>query len=182
MTTRSGSIEVGAVVKPHELRTIDDETVQVPDPERLVHLQFRRFAGCPFCNLHLRSIEQRHDEIAGAGIREVVVFHSSAEALRSYAPDHSFAIIPDPEKRLYAEFGVHSSLRSQLDPRAWGPAVRGLLAKRSLKQSMRGGINGLPGDFLIAPDGEVIARKYGEHAFDQWSVDELLAAAPQRVA
>jgi hypothetical protein len=36
---------------------------------------------------------------------------------------------------------------------------------------------GLPGDFLIAPDGRVIASKYGAHADDQWSVDEILALA-----
>ena len=40
-----------------------------------------------------------------------------------------------------------------------------------------GGRLGLPGDFLIGSDGRVIACKYGEHADDQWSVDELLALA-----
>jgi hypothetical protein len=35
----------------------------------------------------------------------------------------------------------------------------------------------LPADFLIAPDGTVIAKKYGTHAYDQWSVDELLKHA-----
>ena len=41
----------------------------------------------------------------------------------------------------------------------------------------RGGRLGLPGDFLIAPDGRVLACKYGEHADDQWSVDEVLRLA-----
>jgi hypothetical protein len=35
----------------------------------------------------------------------------------------------------------------------------------------------LPGDFLIDTDGRIVAQKYGVHAYDQWSVDELLAAA-----
>jgi hypothetical protein len=34
---------------------VTGEKIQVPDPQRLVHLQFRRFAGCPICNLHLAS-------------------------------------------------------------------------------------------------------------------------------
>jgi hypothetical protein len=38
-----------------------------------------------------------------------------------------------------------------------------------------GGRYGLPADFLVAPDGLIVACKYGEHAYDQWSVDELLA-------
>jgi hypothetical protein len=28
------------------------------------------FAGCPGCNLHLRSIAKRHDEILGADLRD----------------------------------------------------------------------------------------------------------------
>ncbi len=33
---------------------------------------------------------------------------------------------------------------------------------------------GLPADFLIDPDGRVLAAHYGTHANDQWSVDDLL--------
>jgi hypothetical protein len=40
-----------------------------------------------------------------------------------------------------------------------------------------GGRLGLPADFLIAPDGRVLAEKYGAHVDDQWSVDELLTLA-----
>jgi hypothetical protein len=36
---------------------------------------------------------------------------------------------------------------------------------------------GLPADFLIEPDGRVRAARYGRHANDQWSVDELLSLA-----
>jgi hypothetical protein len=35
----------------------------------------------------------------------------------------------------------------------------------------------LPADFLIGSDGLVIACKYGDHANDHWSVDEVLAHA-----
>ena len=80
-------IDPGARFPEHELVTVTGVPVQIPDGERVVHLQLRRFAGCPICNLHLRSVVQRHDEIAAAGIREVVVFHSSAEELREYQPE-----------------------------------------------------------------------------------------------
>jgi hypothetical protein len=36
---------------------------------------------------------------------------------------------------------------------------------------------GLPADLLITADGSVAAVKYGGHAYDQWSVDELLDLA-----
>jgi len=36
---------------------------------------------------------------------------------------------------------------------------------------------GLPAACLIACGGRVVACKYGDHAYDQWSVDELLDIA-----
>ena len=53
-------IQVGDVLGMRELVTIRSERVQIPHPTDLIHLQFRRFAGCPICNLHLRSIARRH--------------------------------------------------------------------------------------------------------------------------
>jgi peroxiredoxin len=174
------------VVTSRPLTTIRNEAVSIPDATHLVHLQFRRFAGCPVCNLHLHSFVRRHDEVQAANVREVVVFHSSVSELRAYAADLPFAVIADPTKALYAEFGVGESPRAVLDPRAWGAIVRGVfrslvevLYRRAPLPSIlpQGGGLGLPADFLIARDGRIVASKYGQHADDQWSVDELLAHA-----
>jgi hypothetical protein len=40
-----------------------------------------------------------------------------------------------------------------------------------------GGRLALPADFLIATDGKIIDSHYGQHAYDQWSVEEVLARA-----
>jgi AhpC/TSA antioxidant enzyme len=82
------------------------------------------------CNLHLRSMSRRHDEITAAGVREVVVFHSTA-ALRPHTYDLPFAVVADPDKGLYAEFAAESSARSLLDPRAWPAIVRAIAASTS---------------------------------------------------
>ena len=60
-----GRVQVGDVLRPRSLTTIRSERVSIPDDEGLVHLQFRRYAGCPVCNLHLRSFIRRHDEVTG---------------------------------------------------------------------------------------------------------------------
>lgn len=172
----SARLAPGALAPPLELVTLAGAHVRIPDPQRRVHLQLRRFAGCPICNLHVRSVARRIGEIEAAGIREVVVFHSDAETMRPYQGDLPFDVIADPERRLYDAYHVGSSLRSVLDPRAWGAMLRGLVARHP-KSATRGegGHIGLPGDFLIGPDGALLAVKYGAHADDQWSVDELLA-------
>ena len=84
------------------------------------------FAGLPaVCNLHLQSIVRRHDDIVAAGIREVVFFHSPADVLVKYTADLPFPTIADPDKRYHKQFGVESSPRAVLHPRAWGAAIRG---------------------------------------------------------
>ena len=184
--TTPTEVTVSDVIELHELETIHGDPVQIPDSKWLVHLQFRRFAGCPICNLHLQSIAQRHDEILAAGIREVVVFHSSAEPMLELQGELPFAAVADPEKTLYAAYGVESSPKSVLHPRALLTAVRTLTSRSAWEVAMRQrGLPadegeeylGLPADFLIGSDGRVIAAKYGTHADDQWSVDELLDLA-----
>lgn len=176
---------VGEVISPRDLRQISGPPVPIPSPDRLVHLQLRRFAGCPVCNLHLRSVIARRGEIEEAGILEVIVFHSSAQDLRTYEGDVPFPVVADPDKHLYRALGAESAPRA-LGPRAWGAIVRGVL--RSSGDVLRGraplpplrpagGSLGLPAEFLIGSDGTLAAVKYGEHADDQWSVDELLAHA-----
>ncbi|MGW8360234.1 peroxiredoxin-like family protein [Streptomyces wedmorensis] len=187
---RSGRWEPGRSVPARTLTPVLGPPLSLPDPARATHVQFRRFAGCPVCNLHLRSVVLRHEEIERAGIREVVLFHSPADELREHVDHLPFAVVADPAKALYAEFGVEAHRRALLDPRAWPAILRSLLRGtwellrgrgRLPATSQPGGRLGLPADFLIAPDGRVAAVKYGEHVYDQWSVDELLAlAAPLR--
>src|SRR6516225_909320 len=110
------------------LETITGQSLSLPAAAGTTHLQFRRFAGCPICSLHLRSFAGRHQELADAGITEVVFFHSSAEALRGYQALLPFAVIADPDKVAYREFGVETSLRAVADPRAWSSALRGYRA------------------------------------------------------
>jgi hypothetical protein len=64
-----------------ELSDVHDKPVRLPDPERLAIRRDRRRAR-----------------------REVVVFHSSAEAMHEFVPDLPFTAIADPGKDLYREF------------------------------------------------------------------------------
>ena len=175
---------VGDAFPTLDLTAASGQLVTIPDPAgNFVHLQMRRFAGCPICNLHLRSIVARHDEIRSHGIREVVVFHSTAAELAKHEAELPFPLIADPERELYRRLGVERRPSSLLSTRALRAAIAGetaALGNRSTKRGALGPIKptggrlGLPADFLIAPDGRVAALKYGQHAYDQWTVDELL--------
>jgi peroxiredoxin len=170
-------ISVGDKLTPRIVTNLDGHSVSIPDPNQRVHLQFRRHAGCPICNTHLRSVTLRLDEITAAGIREVVFFHSTAELLREYQEELPYDVIPDPDRHVYSDFGVEKSWRAIATPKVLASVVKGF-AQQSGKGTLGTATEshlGLPADFLIGTDGTVLAAKYGEHGADQWSVDELLA-------
>lgn len=178
-------IQAGQVIGKISLVSADSTPVPIPDERRLVHLQFRRFAGCPFCSVHLRSFARRHKEIMAANVREVVVFRSTPEALRRHHGDVPFAVVADPDGKLYAGFGVGSGLGALLNPRVLLLAVPNIMRMLPEFPGMPSSGNDalrFPADFLIATDGQVRACKYGAHADDQWSVDELLVCAHQTAA
>ncbi|TMF86751.1 MAG: AhpC/TSA family protein [Chloroflexi bacterium] len=165
----------GDTVPATTLVSVTGESIKFPDPNRVVHLQLRRFVDCPICNTHIAEMRGRAREIEAAGIKEVIVFHSSAKSIRSYQKDVPFVLVGDPKKALYKEFGVESSL-GFISRKSLGAAMRGI-AHGHFGLRLSGGPFGLPGDFLIAPSGRIKAVKYGTHAYDQWSVDELIALA-----
>src|SRR5438105_7991638 len=165
----------GDIVPATTLESVTGESIKLPDPNRLVHLQFRRFVDCPICNTHIAELRGRAREIEAAGIKEVIVFHSSAKSIRSYQKDVPFVMVGDPKKTLYKAFGVETSL-GFISLKALGAAVRGV-THGHFGLRLGGGPFGLPADFLISPSGRMSAVKYGTDAYDQWSVDELLTRA-----
>ena len=157
-------------------RAVSGKELCVPDSRLLTHLQFRRFVGCPICNTHIGEMMKRAEEIKSAGIREVIFFHSTQKEMQPLQQGVPFHLVADPEKVYYKEFGVEACLASILNRQAIAASIRGVL-RGSLPMKMTGGPLGLPADFLIEPNGQVRAAKYGRHAYDQWSVDELLGLA-----
>jgi len=149
ISRRDGKARVGDIFPTLELTAASGQRVTIHDPGGgHVHLQLRRFAGCPICNLHPRSIVNRHDEIRSGGIWEVVVFHSTAKELAKHKGEMPFPLIPNPGRALYRQLGVEREPSS-------------LLSGGALRAAMAG-----PADFLIARDGRIAAVKYGKHAYD----------------
>jgi hypothetical protein len=140
----------------------------------MLHLQFRRFAGCPICNLHLQSFIRRHRELVENKIQEVAVFHSPKSAMLEHQLNAPFPFVADPDKKLYKAFGVETSIMSVLNPKAWPAAVKGIFGQGPGFPSPGESALGLPADFLIDSAGTIITVHYGKHASDQLGFDELL--------
>ena len=166
----------GDVLTTMAMEAVTGEAIDLPDAKRLIHLQFRRFVDCPICNTHIAEFRRRAPEIEAAGIKEVIVFHSSPKSIRAYQKDLPFLMVGDPKKAFYKYFGVETSL-GFMSLKALGAGMRGMAHGHFALRIAGGGPLGLPADFLIAPSGRINAVKYGTDAYDQWSVDELIALA-----
>jgi peroxiredoxin len=162
------------------MEAVTGEAINLPDAKRLVHLQFRRFVDCPICNTHIAEFRRRARETEAAGIKEVIVFHTSPKSIRWHQKDVPFLMVGDPKKAFYRAFGVGTSFAFMSLKALWA-LMRGIAHGHLGLRFLGGGPLGLPADFLIAPSGRIIAVKYGTNAYDQWSVDELLTLT-KRVA
>jgi hypothetical protein len=166
----------GERLPPLRFCSVQGPPVELPGAD-LVHLQFRRFAGCPVCNLHLQTFARAQQRLSDGGVLTVAFFHSTLEQMKPYQGQLPFPCVPDPNRRWYDFFGVEQSLFAVAHPRVVGAALKGLLTAPS--NPFVGGTDqtGLPADILVDRSNVIMAAHYGSHANDQWSVDEVLAAA-----
>lgn len=167
-------LQPGQQLAPFELETLSHGVVKVPGAG-VVHLQFRRFAGCPICNLHVRAFAKQVAVLDAAKVSTVAFFHSSAEVMRPLQGDLPFPVVADLERRWYQRFAVERSMLGTMHPRAMWAAMKGLATTNASPLKGEGGSDGLPADFLISPNGRVLAAHYGSHADDSWSVEQVLA-------
>ncbi|HEY6527352.1 MAG TPA: peroxiredoxin-like family protein [Cellvibrionaceae bacterium] len=156
------------------LDSVNEGKITIPSGQGITHLQFRRFAGCPMCNLHLHQFKTRASELAAANIHEVVVFHSSAQRLQEFQNDTPFAMIADPGKQLYRQFAVQESIWAIAHPVALFTAIYAFISGHRGTSAADESISGLPAEFLINEKGEMIAVHYGRHGSDHWSVDDVI--------
>ena len=165
------------------LCTVDGDPVCVPDPHRVVHLQFRRCVIHPLLDPHLQWMLARHADVVAAGIHEVLIFRSTPHDIGAVGADLPIDTVADPDTRLYRKFGVPTSVRNASDPHGWASSLqnrsrraRGARLARS-GPPLAGASAAPPAEFLIDNTGVALAAKYGRYIRDHWSVDELLALA-----
>jgi peroxiredoxin len=143
---------------------------------RPVMLSFMRYASCPLCNLRVREMVLAHERLANEGLVMLVVFQSSAESMREYVGRHDspFALIPDPDMRLYRLYGVEQSWAGLLSSanllHAFRAFFRGFYPGR-----VDGPIDRMPADFLIGTDGRIERAFYARVAAEHVPLSEVMS-------
>src|SRR5438132_13714036 len=98
----------GDIVPATTVESVTGEPIKLPDADRLVHLQFRRFVDCPICNTPIAEVRRRAREIEAAGVKEVLVCHCSAKSIGSYHKDLPFQLFVYPKRAIHNEFRMES--------------------------------------------------------------------------
>ena len=142
---------------PHRVVVDLGQTPRRIPSGRLLHLQLRRFAGCPICNLHMADYAHRIDEITAAGVDELAVFMATRQGMLPYQGHLPFPTAPDPDFSVHAAFGGERSLGATLARTRWGRTLGGVVAGAAMGKPERLDAAAiLPADFLIGSDGIVI--------------------------
>jgi thioredoxin-dependent peroxiredoxin len=142
---------------------------------RTVLLKFYRFATCPVCNLHLHNFIKDYRHLEALGLTTVVLFHSPAAKVeasrREVAP---FDLVPDPDKRIFREYGVETGWTGMFSPAVMRDYMRALAAGFPAGMlTSDGGITGNPADFIVDADGRIAFAHYGRHYADSLGAAEI---------
>jgi peroxiredoxin len=138
---------------------------------------FLRHLGCPICRMELAELKRRHGELEAKRAEVIVFVESADDSVAEFARrgDVKFRLVADPEKRIYAQYGIERGRLAAF----FAP---GALVS-SLKATVRGHLHGrcegselqLPGDFIVDENGKIVFAHRGRHIGDNTSLDTLLA-------
>ncbi len=166
---------------PMTVQCVNGAMIDVPSPAKFTHLMFRRFAGCPICNIGLRNYLTVLGEVEAASVQPFVIFHSSADETLRFQSELPIPIIPDPDRKLYKLFGVGASFWSVGNPRTWLPAICEIMHSGLKLPTEKQNPFVLPADFLIDRASKIVACKYASHAADVWTAQDVLRLADRGV-
>ena len=150
-------LEIGATAPPFEVVDTTGTTRRLEDyrGQRLL-LSFYRYAACPYCNLRIHELTQRYEELAADGLQFLAFFQSDSDRVARIVGKQKvpFPLIGEPEREVYARYGVESStlgyVAGFLNPKALVALAKGFMPGK-----MEGDKRLLPADFLIGPDLQI---------------------------
>jgi hypothetical protein len=142
---------------------------------------FFRFAGCPFCNVHVHVLIERHAELVRAGTSVVGVFGSPMDAIRQTVArqEPPFPILADPDDTAHLAWGAtRDSVLGVIDPRNARVGLGPWTQSRTTSPGRTDGkVLRMPADFVVDDALKVRLAHYGRYAADHLSVDDVLAVS-----
>ncbi|MEY2169907.1 MULTISPECIES: peroxiredoxin-like family protein [unclassified Rhodanobacter] len=166
-----------------ELPDTQGQTITLGDGGRPTLLCFFRDAACPFCNLRVYELTERHPSLHARGLAITAVFVATTDDVRRFVAcrPRPFPVIADPDGAAHAAYGIERSFWRKL--KAIVTRMPALI--RGLRIVGLAGLNTsnlMPADFLIDARGRIVEAYYGKDAGDRIPferVERFLAGQPR---
>lgn len=158
------SLSAGTPAPDFEAAVWNGDQVKLADYRgKKLWLAFFRYASCPLCNLRVRDIINRHEELSGKGMEVLAVFQSPPESIAKYVgkQEPPFPLVSDPEEKLYKLYELETSLGGFMSLKNVG-RLKEAMAAGFKPGKPEGSIQRIPGDFLIDAEGVIQDAYYGE--------------------
>lgn len=168
---------------PVKLTDTNGKPVILADGEHATLLCFFRDPACPFCNLRIYELTQRHAQYQALGLKIVALFSGTEEEVKRFVLRHPrpFQVVADPNPQTYEAYGIEHSFWRKL--KAVVTRIPALL--RGLRIVGLAGLktnNLLPADFLLDENGHIVECWYGRDAGDRIPFDRIELFLARRLA
>lgn len=155
--------------------TTTGETLDALSRRSAVLVVFLRHGGCPFCRQMLADLAEKRAQIEQSGTALVLVHMmddaAAAVLFKPFGLDN-VARISDPDRRIYAGFGLRRGNVSQvMGPRVWWRGLKATVVGHR-PGIPAGDIYQMPGAFLIA-DGQILRRFEPQTTADRADFEDL---------
>ncbi|MBS1920134.1 MAG: redoxin domain-containing protein [Bacteroidetes bacterium] len=139
-------------------------------------IKFHRFSGCPIAQRQIHEFIERQKELNTAGVETIIFMHTGKDKIVPvYREVQGLHIIPDKQKKFYHLFGSEFLFLKFFSLFSWTSTFKSFFKGYfPLVHRFGGGISGVPSDFLLNEEGEIVDLHYGKHFGDSWSVSEVL--------
>lgn len=141
-------------------------------------LSFHRYAACPLCNLHIHELSQHAAELQQRGLQILAVFMSQPDRVSDQYSSRQipFPIAADPERKMYAAYGVEHSVTGMLTAFLHPRAIKAV-ASGFLPGVIDADTTTLPADFLIGPDLRIAETYYSTNITQHMPLSRILEFA-----
>ena len=171
-------LKPGTPAPDFEMRDISDHPVKLSDYKgKKLMLSFYRYASCPLCNLRVNDLIKNYEALSAKGLQMVAVFQSPTKSILRYVgkQEAPFPIVPDPDHKLYKQYGVEGSWMGYAKGLAKVGKVADALGRGFMPGKMEGDKNMVPADFLIDENGVIHTAYYGKDISDHLDLQTIQA-------
>jgi len=143
-------------------------------------LGFFRNVNCPFCNLRVHELTKLREALESKNMVMIFMFESSNAHLKRSSFHQEVSPIPligDPEKKIYAQYGVEASVFKALSTLFTSGVMADFKKGNSLplpqEKDKDASQTMIPGDFLIDENFNIVKAYYGKDIRDHIAISEI---------